>query len=124
MAGDVNLFLNDPDDDRSVAEIEVMIAEAGSRRTGLGKEAVRLMMAYGRCVFSGGGKRGCMRRQEWRGSVHMLSQSFYPPQSGATVLGIRRFYCKINEANTASIAMFRGCGGHLHTPLRTLTMAA
>lgn len=51
MAGDVNLFLNDPDDDRSVAEIEVMIAEAGSRRKGLGREAVRLMMAYGACVF-------------------------------------------------------------------------
>lgn len=51
MAGDVNLFLNDPDDDLSVAEIEVMVAEAGSRRKGLGREAVRMMMAYGAFNF-------------------------------------------------------------------------
>lgn len=51
MAGDVNLFLNDPDGDLGVAEIEVMVAEAGSRRTGLGREAVRMMMAYGACVW-------------------------------------------------------------------------
>lgn len=48
MAGDVNLFLNDPDGDLGVAEMEVMVAEAGSRGRGLGKEAVRMMMAYGR----------------------------------------------------------------------------
>lgn len=47
MAGDVNLFLNDPDEDLGIAEIEVMVAEAGSRRKGLGREAVRMMMAYG-----------------------------------------------------------------------------
>jgi RimJ/RimL family protein N-acetyltransferase len=46
MAGDVNFFLNDPDDS-SVAEIEIMVAEASSRRKGLASEALRLFMAYG-----------------------------------------------------------------------------
>lgn len=45
MAGDVNLYLNDPED-RSVGEIEVMIAEPGSRRKGLAGEALDLFMAY------------------------------------------------------------------------------
>jgi Acetyltransferase (GNAT) domain len=43
--GDVNLFFNDPDD-ASAAEIEVMIAEQGSRRRGLASEALMLLMAY------------------------------------------------------------------------------
>jgi len=46
MVGDVNLFLNDRDD-RTVAEIDVMIAEASCQRQGLGEEAVSLMMGYG-----------------------------------------------------------------------------
>ncbi|XP_065190516.1 N-acetyltransferase 9-like protein [Sycon ciliatum] len=45
MAGDVNLFFND-EDDRSVAEVEVMIAERSCRGRGCGKESVLLMMAY------------------------------------------------------------------------------
>lgn len=50
MAGDVNLFFNDPED-AGAAEIEVMIAEAGSRRRGLAGEALRMLMAYaGVCV--------------------------------------------------------------------------
>eukprot|EP00192_Tetraselmis_astigmatica_P020060 CAMPEP_0117684706 /NCGR_PEP_ID=MMETSP0804-20121206/21271_1 /TAXON_ID=1074897 /ORGANISM="Tetraselmis astigmatica, Strain CCMP880" /LENGTH=184 /DNA_ID=CAMNT_0005495773 /DNA_START=11 /DNA_END=561 /DNA_ORIENTATION=+ len=46
MAGDTNLFFNDPDNHR-MAELEVMIAEASSRGKGLGREAVTMMMAYG-----------------------------------------------------------------------------
>lgn len=46
MAGDTNLFLNDPDS-RATAEVEVMIAEPSSRGNGAGKEAVTMMMAYG-----------------------------------------------------------------------------
>ncbi|KAK9825446.1 hypothetical protein WJX81_000479 [Elliptochloris bilobata] len=45
MAGDVNLFFNDPDN-RSAAEIEIMIAEPHSRRRGLGREALELFMAF------------------------------------------------------------------------------
>ncbi|CAD7702917.1 unnamed protein product [Ostreobium quekettii] len=44
MAGDVNLFWND--EDPSCAEIEVMVAEEGSRRRGLACEALQLFMAY------------------------------------------------------------------------------
>lgn len=45
MAGDVNLYINDPEDSKT-AEIEVMVAELGSRRKGIAKEAVALMMAF------------------------------------------------------------------------------
>jgi RimJ/RimL family protein N-acetyltransferase len=48
MAGDVNLFFND-DDDASVCEIEVMIAEPAYRRQGFAKEAIKILMAYGAC---------------------------------------------------------------------------
>jgi len=47
MAGDVNLFLNDPDGNKTVAEIEIMVAEKSCRRRGFGKEALLLMMQYG-----------------------------------------------------------------------------
>jgi tubulin N-terminal N-acetyltransferase len=45
MAGDVNLYFNDAEDER-VAEIEVMIAEERSRRKGLATEALLTLMAY------------------------------------------------------------------------------
>ncbi len=76
MAGDVNLFLNDADGDLTIAEIEVMVAEAGSRRKGLGREAVCMMMAYGqsasplRCVGPAclPACRGWLARREGAGS--------------------------------------------------------
>lgn len=48
--GDVNFFFNDHDD-HSIAEIEIMIAESGSRRNGLATEALNLFMAYGVSVL-------------------------------------------------------------------------
>ncbi|XP_027340237.1 N-acetyltransferase 9-like protein [Abrus precatorius] len=45
MAGDVNIFMNDLDNPH-MAEIEIMIAELKSRRKGLGKESVLMMMAF------------------------------------------------------------------------------
>eukprot|EP00882_Tetradesmus_deserticola_P022692 GHRQ01024630.1.p1 GENE.GHRQ01024630.1~~GHRQ01024630.1.p1 ORF type:complete len:125 (+),score=38.95 GHRQ01024630.1:881-1255(+) len=45
FAGDVNLFFNDHDD-HTVAEAEVMVAEAASRRRGVALEALQLFMAY------------------------------------------------------------------------------
>ncbi|CAK4762078.1 unnamed protein product [Aphanomyces euteiches] len=74
MAGDVNLFFNDSDDNTN-CEIDVMIAEAKWRGAGLGAETVQLMMAYA--------------------VVH---------------LHVRRFYCKINETNDASLKLFRKLG--------------
>lgn len=46
MVGDVNIFLNDPDNDKTFGEIEVMIAEPEYRRTGRGKEALKIIMGY------------------------------------------------------------------------------
>ncbi|KAM5125435.1 alpha/beta-tubulin-N-acetyltransferase 9 [Mantella aurantiaca] len=45
MAGDVNLFMVDPENPQ-LAEIEVMIAEPACRGKGLGEESVRLMLSY------------------------------------------------------------------------------
>ncbi|XP_022598429.1 N-acetyltransferase 9 [Seriola dumerili] len=46
MVGDVNIFLTDPTDP-SLAELEIMIAEASYRGRGIGKEVIRMMMCYG-----------------------------------------------------------------------------
>ena len=46
MVGDVNLFLNDPDDAHA-AEVEVMIAEDGARGKGMGREALLQLLRYG-----------------------------------------------------------------------------
>ncbi|GAA5798085.1 hypothetical protein HPULCUR_003485 [Helicostylum pulchrum] len=46
MVGDVNIFLNDPDNDKTFGEIEVMVAEPAFRRTGCGKEALKILMGY------------------------------------------------------------------------------
>jgi len=46
MVGDVNLFFNDQDNDLSIAEIEIMIAEPTARGRGMGKEGVGMMMQY------------------------------------------------------------------------------
>ncbi|XP_072315903.1 alpha/beta-tubulin-N-acetyltransferase 9 [Eucyclogobius newberryi] len=46
MMGDVNLFLTDPSD-RSLAELEVMIAEPRFRGKGFGTEVSMMMMSFG-----------------------------------------------------------------------------
>ncbi|XP_010936609.1 GCN5-related N-acetyltransferase 9 isoform X2 [Elaeis guineensis] len=45
MVGDVNIYMNDPDD-LQTAEIEIMIAEPKSRGKGLGEESVLMMMTF------------------------------------------------------------------------------
>jgi hypothetical protein len=64
-AGDVNIFLNDPDD-RSTAEVEVMVAEPSSRRRGLAHEALSLFMAFAVCHL--GVTRFCAKVGEANGA--------------------------------------------------------
>ncbi|WVZ55817.1 hypothetical protein U9M48_006428 [Paspalum notatum var. saurae] len=45
MVGDVNIYMNDPDD-MQLPEIEIMIADHKSRGKGIGQEALLLMMAF------------------------------------------------------------------------------
>ncbi|KAJ0973633.1 hypothetical protein J5N97_015598 [Dioscorea zingiberensis] len=45
MVGDVNIYMNDPDD-LQLAEIEIMIAEPESRGKGLGKASILMMMSF------------------------------------------------------------------------------
>lgn len=47
MIGDTNIFLKNIDGSE-IGEIEVMIAEKESRGQGMGKEAVLLMLRYGK----------------------------------------------------------------------------
>jgi RimJ/RimL family protein N-acetyltransferase len=44
--GDVNCFLNDMDGDKTIAEIEIMIAEPSAKRKGLATEALQVMIHY------------------------------------------------------------------------------
>ncbi|KAM9838123.1 alpha/beta-tubulin-N-acetyltransferase 9 isoform 2-T2 [Aulostomus maculatus] len=46
MIGDVNIFLTDRTD-ATLAELEIMIAEAAYRGRGIGKEVTSMMMCYG-----------------------------------------------------------------------------
>lgn len=46
LVGDVNLFMHDHED-RSIAEIEVMIALEAYRKCGLGYKALCCLMTYG-----------------------------------------------------------------------------
>lgn len=46
MIGDVNLFLNDPDDDHC-GEIEIMIVETTARHKGYGLETLYTFLRYG-----------------------------------------------------------------------------
>ncbi|RKP13637.1 N-acetyltransferase 9 [Piptocephalis cylindrospora] len=46
MVGDVNFFLNEPDDPKT-AEVEIMLAEPAARGRGLGLQALAMMLMYG-----------------------------------------------------------------------------
>eukprot|EP00933_Yihiella_yeosuensis_P028353 TRINITY_DN22163_c1_g1_i1.p1 TRINITY_DN22163_c1_g1~~TRINITY_DN22163_c1_g1_i1.p1 ORF type:complete len:224 (+),score=45.32 TRINITY_DN22163_c1_g1_i1:66-737(+) len=89
LAGDVNVFFNDPEpevdeetgdakiatDIYAAGEIEVMIADKASRRKGIAREALRLLAGF------------CVQK-----------------------LGTRRFVAKIKDHNAPSIALFESLG--------------
>ncbi len=76
MAGDVNLFFNDADD-RTAAEIDIMIAEPAARRQGLGREAVLLMAQVGRP----GGRAGVASAGAWARRLNFAHAGASTPHS-------------------------------------------
>ena len=102
MAGDVNLFLNDPED-RHLAEIEVMIAEPLSRGKGLAHEALVLLMLYAVThLVSWGVLAGPDCFQALRGD-------------GAPVQDLNKFVAKIGYNNVASQSLFQKLGYREHS---------
>jgi RimJ/RimL family protein N-acetyltransferase len=88
MAGDVNLFFND-DEDEFNCEVDIMIAESKYRRQGFAEEAVRLVMAYGSLTTI---------------LAKIILNYFL---KAISKLNVKRFYCKINESNEPSLKLFR-----------------
>jgi RimJ/RimL family protein N-acetyltransferase len=93
--GDLEIFLNDPED-RSVAEIGLMIAEPAARRRGIGSEAVALAMDYGEHYIASARRRSLL--------THFLSSP------GHRHLGLATFRAIIAADNAPSIAMFAKLG--------------
>jgi hypothetical protein len=57
MCGDVNIFLSETDETEDgkveiIGEIEIMIAEEKSRKKGIAKEALLMMIGYGKKNFT------------------------------------------------------------------------
>lgn len=98
MVGDVNCFLFDDEDGEEggdvVGELELMIAEPGYRRRGIGREALRVFMGY---IHS-----------HWR----EIATEFRPASSSSSVTRRELSYLrvKINQENTGSIRLFEGLG--------------
>eukprot|EP01132_Coremiostelium_polycephalum_P000802 gene802-997_t len=84
MVGDINIFFNDFEE-LGTGELEIMIAEPSSRRKGLGKEAIGIMMEY------------AIKNLLLDGIV-----------SGG---GVERFIVKIGQENQPSITLFKN---HFH----------
>lgn len=99
MIGDVNIFLNDPDDDLTFGEIEIMIAEEKYRRSGRGLEALKIMMAYGK-------ENKIARVMMIKIRNAPLKRS--PVQNAAlNELGLLTFHAKISLSNEPSIELFK-----------------
>lgn len=93
MVGDVNIFFNDPDNDSTFGEIEVMIAEPDYRRTGRGKEALDIIMGYGNIY------------QQSRVYSQMATNIYW--FTALEVVGIKTFQAKISLKNDPSINLFK-----------------
>lgn len=87
MIGDVNLFLNDPDNNQC-GEIEIMIAETMERRKGCGIETLCTFMRYG------------------IENVALFLLKILFIYVAIEILHITRFVVKIGLKNTPSIALF------------------
>jgi RimJ/RimL family protein N-acetyltransferase len=96
MVGDVNLFLSDEENDDSDQEqSEVREGSTPTEDTTLRRQAeVDIMIAEAEFRGNGLGKEAACLMMMY----------------GATHLDVRRFFCKINEDNTASLALFRKLG--------------
>eukprot|EP01080_Neovahlkampfia_damariscottae_P010681 gene10681-3302_t len=46
MCGDINIFISENDENETIGEIEIMIAEEKSRKKGIAKESIKMMIKY------------------------------------------------------------------------------
>lgn len=93
MVGDVNCFLfEDEDDEGVVGELELMIAEPGYRRKGIGRKALRVFMGY--------------IHRHWE----EIAAEFASSSSSVTQRRLSYLRVKINQENTGSIRLFEGLG--------------
>jgi RimJ/RimL family protein N-acetyltransferase len=93
MIGDVNLFLSEIESE--IGEVNIKAASEG-----LGSSK-QLMQAEVDIMIA---------RKDYRGKGLGRAATCAMLLYGATQLGIRRFFCKINEDNTDSIRMFKAIG--------------
>ncbi|OBZ84550.1 N-acetyltransferase 9 [Choanephora cucurbitarum] len=89
MIGDVNIFFNDPDNDRTFGEIELMIAEPDYRKTGRGTEALKIMMTYGTIDYI------TIHRHILTGTIALET------------LDVKTFHAKVSLKNQPSIQLFQ-----------------
>ena len=104
MIGDVNLFLSEIDDDDEIdadetsksAELntDIPAEEGGSSTKPLIQAEIDIMIA----------------RKEYQGKGLGRAATCTMLKYGATKLGIRRFFCRINEDNLNSIRLFKSIG--------------
>ncbi|KAF4120699.1 methionyl-tRNA synthetase [Geosmithia morbida] len=103
MVGDVNFFLYPYEDDENdvqqgkdnlTGEIDIMIAEGGDRRKGMGRAAVCALMVYIQIQMGG------------------LLEEYVTAGGGRTssAAALRNYMVKIKEGNSASRRLFEGLG--------------
>ncbi|GAM25892.1 hypothetical protein SAMD00019534_090670, partial [Acytostelium subglobosum LB1] len=103
MAGDVNLFYNDYEEE-GTAEVEVMIAEPSCRRGGLGREAIEIMMHYARTSLADMTQRFIVKIGESNAaSIDLFSKLGFQTVGQVNVFKEVNMILEINGSNNSNM---------------------